>query len=148
MISSQNGLFAGYLKTVIAWSHIALGSPVEAEAALEEALPFIISSGKLWARVFGSVCLRRFRGCGVACVPQRLSCRKGSNSSNRGSSTTPSRYFLYVPLAWVFYHRNDMENASKYAAAATGHGEHVGFVRDIAEGNLLLALTHLAEGKL
>ncbi|MGA2107716.1 MAG: LuxR C-terminal-related transcriptional regulator, partial [Syntrophorhabdales bacterium] len=149
MISSQNGLFAGYLKTVIAWSHIALGSPVEAEAALEEALPFIISSGKLWARVLWfrlSATVQRMRG---RLRASEAVLQEGFEFlEQRKLDETPLRYFLYVPLAWVFYHRNDMENASKYAAAATGHGEHVGFVRDIAEGNLLLALTHLAEGKL
>jgi LuxR family maltose regulon positive regulatory protein len=149
LISSKNGLFAGYLKTVIAWSHIALGNPVEAEAALEEALPFIISSGKLWARVLWfrlSATVQRMRGrlrASEAVLQEAFEFLE-----QRKLDETPLRYFLYVPLAWVFYHRNDMENASKYAAAATSHGEHVGFVRDIAEGNLLLALTHMAGGRM
>ncbi len=148
MFSSRNDLFAGYLKTIIAWSHISLGEPVKGEIALEDALPFIISSGKSWPRILWfrlSATVRRMQGrlrSSEAILQEGLEFLR-----ERKLDETPLRRFLYVPLTWVLYHRNDMENAAKYAAAATSHGEHVGFVRDITEGNLLLALTYMAVGK-
>jgi LuxR family maltose regulon positive regulatory protein len=148
MISSENGLFAGYLKTIIAWSYISLGNPPKAEAALEEALPLIISSGKLWARVLWfrlSATVQRIQG---RLRTSEAILREGFEFlEQRKLAGTPLRYVLYVPLAWVHFQRNEIENASRYAAAATSYGEHVGFLRDIAEGNLLLSLTNMAAGK-
>lgn len=149
MISSENRLFAGYLKTVIAWSYISLCNPQKAEAALAEALPLIISSGKLWARVLW------FR---LAATVQRIQGHLRTSEAilregfefleQRKLAETPLRYVLYVPLAWVHFHRNEIGDASRYAAAATSYGEHVGFVRDVAEGNLLLSLTNMVAGRI
>jgi LuxR family transcriptional regulator, maltose regulon positive regulatory protein len=148
MISAKNDLFAGYLKTVIAWSQISLGNPLKAETALEEALPLIISSGKLWARVLWfrlSATVHRLRGrlrTSEAVLKEGFEFLREKNLDKASL-----RHFLYVPLAWVYYQRNEIENAAKYASAAVSHGEQVGFVRDVAEGNLLLALVDMAAGK-
>ena len=121
------------------------------EVALEEALPFIISSGKLWAEgAFGSVCLRRFSALGVACVPQGgLSCRKGSNSLKQrklDETAIADTSFTSPPgLGLLSSPRQRTRPSMPLPQRATE--SYVGFVRDIAEGNLLLALTHLAEGK-
>jgi LuxR family maltose regulon positive regulatory protein len=149
MISPENGLFAGYLKTVIAWSHISRGCPLEAEAALDEALPLIISSGKLWARVLWfrlSATVQRIRG--RLRTSEAILQEAFRFLEERKLSETPLRYVLYIPMAWVHYFRNNIEKAAELAASATAYGEHVGFVRDIAEGNLLLSLTRLAAGEL
>jgi len=66
----------------------------------------------------------------------------------KGLELTPLRNVFYTTLAWIFYQRNDIENTLKYAGTATGYAEHVGFVRDIVEGNLLLSLSHKASGKI
>jgi LuxR family transcriptional regulator, maltose regulon positive regulatory protein len=149
IISSQNDLFAGYLKTVIAWSHISLGNPLKAEAALEEALPLIISSGKLWARVLWfrlSATVHRMRG---RLRTSEAVVKEGFEFLHEKDLDDASlRHFLYVPLAWIYYQRNDVEGAAKYASTAVSHGEQVGFVRDVTEGNLLLALVHLAAGRM
>jgi LuxR family transcriptional regulator, maltose regulon positive regulatory protein len=149
MISPENRLFAGYLKTVIAWSYISLGDPLKAEAALQEASPLIISSGKLWARVLWfrlSATVRKMQGhlrASEAVLQDGFEFLQ-----QKGLELTPLRNVFYTPLAWIFYQRNDIESTLKYAGAATSYGEHVGFVRDIMEGNLLLSLSHKALGKM
>jgi LuxR family transcriptional regulator, maltose regulon positive regulatory protein len=147
MISPQNRLFSGYMKILIALGHASQGRPLEAERALAEASPIIISSGRPWARVLW------FREYATV---QRMQGRLNRSEAVlreafeflelRGISETPLRYVLYLPMGWLHYQRNDLERASEYAAAAARYGEHVRFARDMAESNLLLSLIHKASG--
>src|SRR5208283_2427383 len=64
----------------------------------------------------------------------------------KGLSHAPVRFVLYLPLAWILYHRNDLDGALKRATDAAAYWEHVRFVRDMLEGNLLLSLIYSARG--
>lgn len=149
MISPENRLFSGYVKILVALSWISQGAPSKAEAALEESSPPIVSSGSPWARALW------FR---VAATVQRMQGRLLRSEAilnealeflkEKNVSETPLRYILYLPMAWIWYHRNDLEKALTYGSGAASYGEHVRFARDIAEGNLLLFLAHLAAGEM
>ncbi len=149
MISPENRLFSGYIKILVALHHISRGNPAQADAALKEASPLIISSGAIWARVLW------FR---LLATVQRMQGRLYRSEAvlreafefvrEKDLSEAPLQYILYLPMAWIYYNRNEMEKASKYASGAASYGEHVGFARDIAEGNLLLSLIHLATGEM
>lgn len=148
-ISPRNRLFSGYAKILISLGQGARGFPVKAEAALDEAYPMVASSGSLWARVLW---LREYS------VVQRMQGRLNKSEATlrqafefleqTGTSETPVRYVLYLPMGWLHYHRNDLEKASEYASAAERYGVHVGFARDIAEASLLLSLVHAASGEM
>lgn len=149
VISSENRVFSGYIRVLIALYHLAQGSPLQAEAQLQEASPLIISSGSAWARVLW------FK---VSATVQRVQGRLRRSEAvlrealefleERNISDTPLRYSLYLPMAWIYYNRNELKDALTYATGATTYAEHVEFVRDIAEGNLLLALIHFADSRM
>jgi LuxR family maltose regulon positive regulatory protein len=148
-ISHGNRLFSGYTKILISLGQGALGFPARAEAALDEAYPMIVSSGSPWAR---TLWFREYS------VVQRTQGRLNKSEAvlrqasefleQTGTSETPLRYVLYLPMGWLYYHRNDLEKASEYASAAERYGEHVDFAKDIAEASLLLSLVHAASGKM
>jgi LuxR family maltose regulon positive regulatory protein len=147
MISPENRLFSGYIKILIALSHVFQGNPPLADAALKEASPPIFSSESLWARMLW------FR---VAATVERMQGHLRRSEAilmeafeflqQKGLSHNPLRFVLYLPLAWILYQRNDLEGALKYATDAAMYWEHVRFVRDMLEGNLLLSLIHSARG--
>lgn len=62
-------------------------------------------------------------------------------------SETPLRYLLYTPTAWLHYHRNEIDQATIYAAGASGYGEQVGFARDVVEGSVILSFCYMATGE-
>jgi LuxR family maltose regulon positive regulatory protein len=147
-ISSENRVFLGYIKILIAISYLLRGSPLLAETALQEAWPLVFASGNPWARTHW------FR---LTAVVERMKGHLRRSETvlqeaftfleQRGLSKAPLSFVLYPPMAWVFYQRNDLEKAREYATGAALHGEHVKFAQDVMEGNLLLSLISIAEGK-
>jgi ATP/maltotriose-dependent transcriptional regulator MalT len=60
---------------------------------------------------------------------------------------TTLEYFLYVPMALIFYARNELEKAKRYVINALRVARNSNFVNDIADGSFLLAMIHMAMGK-
>lgn len=147
MISPENKLFSGHIKILIGLSYILQGDLFSAENALNEALPLIMASGTSFGRVFwyrSMANVERIRGRlhrSEAILEEAFDFLR-----LKGLSGTPLRFLLYLSVAWVCYHRNDMEKALEYAKGAASYGEQVKFARDAIEGNVLLSLIYFAKG--
>jgi len=60
---------------------------------------------------------------------------------------TALEYHFYLPMASIFYARNELEKAKRYAVATLRSAHHTNKVSDIADGNFLLAMIQMAKGK-
>lgn len=56
-------------------------------------------------------------------------------------------YFFYVPMALIFYARNELEKARWYVINDLRVARNSNFVTDCADGSFLLALINMAMGK-
>ncbi len=149
MISPENKRFAGYIKILVARSYLLKGEPMQADVALKEAASALFSSRSLWSRILwfrAAAIVERARG--------RLSrseamLREGLQLVKRkGLLGTPLKDLLYLPMAWVHYHHNDLDNALKYAEDALKYAEPPSCpVGDVIEGNLLLCLIYRARNR-
>lgn len=145
----ENKICSAWVVILTALQHIFQGNPVRADALLHENAPAVISGGGAWARTMS------FR---VSATAQRVQGRLHRSEDvlrqafeflkDNDLSDTPLRYILFLPMAWIHHNRNELDDAFKYATGGTAYAERVGFLRDVAEGNLLLALIHLASGRL
>lgn len=147
-ISFKSKRFSAYIGILVLHHHLSRGDLTEAEALLQEISPLVISSGGAWARLMWfklSATVQRMKG---RLTRSEVLLREGFEFlTEKNLSETPLRYTLYLPMAWIYYHRNEIEKAREYAAGAVSYGERVTFLRDVAEGYLLLALVHLSTGR-
>jgi LuxR family transcriptional regulator, maltose regulon positive regulatory protein len=144
-ISLKSKRFSAYVGILVLHYHLSHGDLTEAEALLQEISPVVISSGGAWAR------LMWFK---LSAIAQRMQGRLGRSETllregfdflaEKNLSETPLRYTLFLPMAWIYYHRNEIEKAREYAVGAVSYSERVSFLRDVVEGYLLLALIHLS----
>ena len=146
-ISPANKPFAGWIKILVSLSYMFDGRPSASEAALKEASSLVFPSANwftkiLWFRMVAGT--ERVRGRlrrSEAILRQAFELIE-----QKAMSDTSLKFLLYLPMAWVAYHRNDLEKALEYATGAARYGERTAFRRDNVEGNLLLSLIHLARG--
>ena len=147
MISPENKIFSAYIMMLLTLAHIVRGRPLQADGSLDMAYPVIISSGGIWARIFW---LR------LKAVVERIKGNLHRSEEYLKEAyvylavndllDTPLQQMLNLPMAWVCYQRNDLDQALKYAVDAVAYGERVNFVRDMVEGHLVLALVYCARG--
>lgn len=147
MISPENKQFSGYIMILVSLSHIVQGNPRLADAALGKASPLIISSGSIWARSFW------YRLKAVVAKMQGHLHKSDAvlreafdYLAHKDLLNVPLKSNLHLPMAWVCYQRNELDKALGFATDAAEYGERVKFIRDMVEGNLLLALVHCARG--
>ena len=148
MISPENRVFSGWLKILIASSHIYRSDAPPAENAIREARPLIFSYGSfydkiLWFRFMAIVEEIQGRLWRSRAVLQEASCML----DQEGLSTTSLRSPLYLPLSRVYYLQDDLPKALECATRVVEFGERTGLVSESIEGSLLLALAHLARGE-
>ncbi len=148
MISSQNGQFAGYIKFPISLSYLLDGMPSAACATLREAQPLLFSSQSIWPR---TLWFRMMAGAermrGHLCRSEAILSEAFELLQQKEMAEAPMRFILYMPMAWVAYHHNELDKAFEYALGATEYGKRASYTRDRLEGLLVLALTHLARGE-
>lgn len=148
MISPESRFLAGYIKILIARSYLLQGNPTPADAALKDGAALFLSCGSPWGRI---LCFR------LAATVARMEGHLHRSEAilreafafleENSLADAPLRFLLYLPMAWVLYHRNDLEKAAEFAGGAEMYGEHVKLARDVIEGNLLLSLIHLSRGE-
>lgn len=150
MISTENRLFSGYIKILITFGHLAKGNPLLAESTLQEAseIIFTTTTKNLLAKM---LCFR------LAATVERMRGRlhRSADMLNRGFqfleqnalAGRPLKFQLYIPSAWLCYHRGELDRAVEYAAEALEYVSRVNYVRDTVECNLILFLVHIARNE-
>jgi LuxR family maltose regulon positive regulatory protein len=132
-----------FIQVVITEHYLYRGDPHRAFDILKETSATIFSSESLWGRMMwfelAAIAellqgrLHRVEGL----VREASLFLKGS-----GSNEMPLKFLLYLPMAWVFYYRNDLEQALEYATAGLQYVEQLGSVAHIVDGNALLSLLY------
>ncbi len=147
LISKENELFISYIKIFMAWSYLLKGDLALSDSVLREASSIVFSSWSQWVRMvwYRSVSMvERMRG--NLHRAETILQEAFALLDSSGLSDTPLKFMLYMPMAWVCYHRNDLDNARYYALGAARYGERSAFTRDLLESNLLLTLVCMGQG--
>lgn len=115
---------------------------------LQEALTTISSSESVWAKItwFRSMAIIE-RWQGHLHRSEAILRDAFQFLDRKGLSDTHFKFALDLPMAWIFYFRNDLEKALEYANIALRYTEPVTDTIDIVEGSLLLAYIHQAMGE-
>jgi LuxR family maltose regulon positive regulatory protein len=136
------------LQIAIAGSYLHQGKPSVAERALQAMSISILSSASFFRRIqwFKYVAeVKRWQGhLGQA----EAILREAFSFLNQNKlNDTALEYFLYLPMALIFYSRNEPEEAWRYATVALKYAERVRFLDDIVTGNFVLSKILTAMGQ-
>jgi LuxR family maltose regulon positive regulatory protein len=148
--SPDNKFYYSFIKNMVTytWRHLFHEGLPSASHALREALATISSSDSVWARMtwFRSMAyMERWQG---HLHRTEAVLRDGFQFLEwKGLSDAPVRFLLYLPMAWVFYFRNDLEKVLEYAKVALSYAERVTDVIDIVEASALLSYAHESRGE-
>ncbi len=148
-LSTDNKRLSGYIKIVVALSHLCQGNPVLASQALKEASTTIFSSTSMWARMLWyrhSAAVERIQG--HLRRSEAILREAFALLERRGLSDSSLKYLLYLPMAWVYYQHNELEKALEYAMSSVRYSEHALFTKGTIEGNLLLARIYMTGGEM
>jgi LuxR family maltose regulon positive regulatory protein len=115
---------------------------------LKDVRPIVLSSNNILARVYWfnhMAITERWQG--------RL--HRSENTfrealdflGQKGLSDTPLKYIFYLNMAWIFYFRNQLDEAFEYAAAASRCAEQAQTAYAAIEGDVLLYMIHRARGE-
>ena len=146
-IFSQSGLVSGIIEDIIVGQHLIQEDMLVASSALRQASSKIFLSESTWARLiwFKSMAyVERWQGNlrGSESVLNEAS----SFLARKGLADSPLKFMLYPAMAWVFYFRNDLRKALEHATVTVEHAEQAYSVKEIMEGNIVLAFIYVAVG--
>ncbi len=146
-IFSRGGLFPGIIEDLVVGQHLFLEDMRLVAGALKDTSAKVFLSESVWTRVIwyhSMAYVERWQG--------KLD---GSESAlkealafldKKGLAEVPFRFMFYPAMAWIHYFRNDLDAALGYANMAVEHAEQIGSVKDIVEGNIVLAFICMAAG--
>ncbi len=123
-ISSENALLSGLVRMQIGITHFLRGDLSLASGALREASLTILPSESLWAQLTWcrhASSVERIRGR----LHRAMAVLKDASAllEQRRYQETHLRSLLYLPMAWLAYYRNDVEEALGYAELGTEYAE-------------------------
>ena len=147
-ITEDKRLFGLTLHSTMASCCLYQGKLAESEAILKESWPSVSSSESvfrkmLWYRT--SADLERWRGRlghSQTAVKQAVRLLERENLGD-----TSLKLYLYQPLAWVHYLRNELDKALEYATMSCRNAEQVSRVNEIIGARFLLSLLACARGE-
>jgi len=146
-ISSENKPLAGYVKILMAGSKIYQGDLKSAEAYMRKASVDVFHSESVLAKmtwVHAMAYTLRYQG--------RLN-QSGKILedallflSRRKLYDAPLKYTLYLPMAWVFYHRHELEKALEFGLISLRYAEQIEHVDLVLQGYYLVARIYQSMG--
>lgn len=144
-LSKDDNLFGGAIELTVALSQLYQGNLLEAEATLRRIRHVVFSSESifrkmLWFKAFADV--ERWQGHLVR--SESIIKEAFLFLDHHGYHDTPLRFFLYLPLAWISYLRNDLDGALEHATMSSRHAEQAGFINENIGSNFLLSMISLA----
>ncbi|MFH2046892.1 MAG: LuxR C-terminal-related transcriptional regulator [Pseudomonadota bacterium] len=146
MISQKNRPLAGYIQILIALNQIYLGNLKFAEDQIEKAFPDIFPSEFNMAKITWTMVM--------AFILRSKGCLNQSEKILQDAFTllkrqklygTPLKYLLYLPMAVIFYNRNDLDNALEYGSISLRYAEISGNFELIMHGYFLLSQIYMAK---
>jgi LuxR family maltose regulon positive regulatory protein len=145
--SPGDKFLSGVTKVTMARCHLLQGNLTAAAEMLKEASPTVLSSENtyvrmLWSKVMSDV--ERWQG-----RLHRAEAVLGDSFlflEQKGLSDSPMQFMYYLPMAWLFYYRYDLEKALEYAVIALCNAEQGRATAFVVEGNILLLFIYAALG--
>ncbi|MBU1053339.1 MAG: LuxR C-terminal-related transcriptional regulator [Proteobacteria bacterium] len=146
MISQKNRPLAGYIRILIALNQIYLGNLKFAEEQMEKAFPDIFPSEFDMAKIMWKM-ITAFILRSKGCLNQSEKILKDSFILLKRQKLyeTPLKYLLYLPMAVIFYNRNDLDNALEYGSISLRYAEMSGNFELIMHGYFLLSQIYMAK---
>lgn len=147
-VSKNDHLLGGAIELTVALSQLYKGNLSEAEATLKGIQHVIFLSKSifrrmLWFKSFADV--ERWQGHlsrSEATIKQAF-----LYLDNHEHHDSLLRFFLYLPLAWISYLRNDLDKALDHATTSSRYAEQAGFISEMIGSNFLLSMIFLARGE-
>ena len=148
-ISGKNRPLAGYLRILMAGYYIYKGEIKSAEAQLKSASTDIFPSESVLAKmgwVIVMATLLRIKG--QLSQSDKILQDAFVFLDQRKLYDTPLKFLLYLPMAWIFYQRNQLDKALEYASISIRYAERAGHIDPILQGYFLLSRIFMAKGDL
>ena len=145
--SPGDKFLSGITKVTMARCHLLQGNLGTAAETLREASATVLSSENtyvrmLWSKVMSDV--ERWQG-----RLHRAEAVLGDSFlflEQKQLSDSPMQFMYYLPMAWLFYYRNDLEKALEYGIIALRNAEQGRATAFVVEGNILLLFIYAALG--
>jgi LuxR family transcriptional regulator, maltose regulon positive regulatory protein len=143
--SPGDKFLSGITKVTMARCHVLQGNLITAAETLKEASEAVLSSENtyvrmLWTKVMSDV--ERWQG-----HLHRAEAVLGDSlvfMQQKGLSDSPMQLMYYLPMAWLFYYRNDLEKALEYGIIAVRNAEKGKATAFVVEGNIVLSFVYAA----
>jgi LuxR family maltose regulon positive regulatory protein len=147
-VSKNDHLLGGAIELTVALSQLYKGNLSEAETTLRGIRHVIFLSQSifrrmLWFKSFADV----ERGQGHLSRSEATIKQAFLFLDHHEHHDSPLRFFLYLPLAWISYLRNDLDGALEHATTSSRYAEQAGFISEIIGSNFLLSMISLARGE-
>ena len=145
-ISDNNRHLVGYMKILIAGNYVYKGELQKAEKQMKAASADIFPSESVLAQMnWVAVMATTNRYQGKMRQAEKLLKDALAFLSRRKLYDTPLKYLLYLPMAWIYYQRNEIDKALEYAMMGLRYIERAGQVDAILQAYYLLSRIHMAQ---
>jgi LuxR family transcriptional regulator, maltose regulon positive regulatory protein len=146
-ISPANSPLAGIMRILIAERQIFRGDLKSAEEqmriASKDIFPFESVLAKMnWVVVMASV----LRLQGRLHQSEKILQEALAFLNQKKLYDAPLKFLLYLPMAWVFFQRNELDQALEYAVVSLRYAERAGHMDPILHGYYLLSWICMAKG--
>jgi LuxR family transcriptional regulator, maltose regulon positive regulatory protein len=144
-IPRDENLSGATIDATVALCHLYQGDVRAAEEALKSSRQEVLSAKSIFRRIMWLKALADVeRWSGRLSHSEAILHRALSVIDREHLTDTPLRFFLYLPLAWIYYFRYDLPRAMEYATMSQKYAEQAKYVTEILGANFLLALLYLA----
>jgi LuxR family transcriptional regulator, maltose regulon positive regulatory protein len=147
-ISPANRPLAGIIRILIATRHMVIFSDLKSaedqmKIAAGDISPFESVLAKMnWAVIMASV----LRLQGSLTQSEKILEEAFVFLNQKKLYDAPLKYLLYLPMAWIFFQRNELEKASEYGVVNLRYAERAGHTEAILSGCYLLSRICMAKG--
>jgi LuxR family transcriptional regulator, maltose regulon positive regulatory protein len=143
--SPGDKFLSGITKVTMARCHVLQGNLITAAETLKDASKEVLSSENtyvrmLWTKVMSDV--ERWQG-----HLHRAEAVLGKSlqfMEQKGLFDSPMQFMYYLPMAWLFYYRNNLEKALEYGLLALHNAELGKATAFVVETNIVLSFIYAA----
>jgi LuxR family transcriptional regulator, maltose regulon positive regulatory protein len=144
-IPRDENLSGATIDATVALCHLFQGDVRSADEVLKESKREVLSAKSIFRRIMWLKVLADVeRWSGRLTHSEEILHRALSVIDREHLTDTPLRFFLYLPLAWIYYFHYDLPRAIDYATMSQKYAEQAKYVTEILGANFLLGLLYLA----
>lgn len=136
------------IDSTFVWCCLNQGDMKAAEKTLEQGRQGVLASRSIFRKIMWFKALADFERWSGRLARSEAAIEKALSMVDREDlAETPLRFFLYLPLAWLYYLRNDLQKAIEHADMSRRYAEQARYTTEILGDSFLLALLYNAAGR-